>query len=332
MRKVNLLFWLCAVGSAFILSGCVNGQSGIPPTRDYSHIVVLSDVHLPGHLLPQKEQAIATLNSWPDIDLVAVTGDIVATGGDKSEYASARTFFEKLNKPKAFIGGNHDYIYPDSYPINKETGHHVKEASPDARRLKLERFKQAWALEEVFYSKQAGNYLLVFLTADHLSSNNYSEMSDRPLDWLAAELQRNRSKPTLIFFHAPLQGTYASQRILKSKSPDSYNAEPADRIRKIVLQNPQVFMWVAGHLHIAPSNKDFSSGLNLYENQLTVIHNPDMNGSSLFSDTDMKSTKHDGIWTNSLFLHSDRVVVRTYDHKNGVWMNDLERVILSPRS
>jgi len=263
---------------------------------------------------------------------VAVTGDIVATGGDKSEYASARAFFEKLNKPKAFIGGNHDYIYPDSYPINKETGHHVKEASPDARRLKLERFKQAWALEEVFYSKQAGNYLLVFLTADHLSSNNYSEMSDRPLDWLAAELQRNRSKPTLIFFHAPLQGTYASQRILKSKSPDSYNAEPADRIRKIVLQNPQVFMWVAGHLHIAPSNKDFSSGLNLYENQLTVIHNPDMNGSSLFSDTDMKSTKHDGIWTNSLFLHSDRVVVRTYDHKNGVWMNDLERVILSPRS
>jgi len=110
---------------------------------------------------------------------VAVTGDIVATGGDKSEYAYARAFFEKLNKPTAFVGGNHDYIYPDSYPINKETGHHVKEGSPDARRLKLERFKQAWAIEEVFYSKQAGKYLLVFLTADHLSSNNYSEMSDR---------------------------------------------------------------------------------------------------------------------------------------------------------
>jgi hypothetical protein len=45
----------------------------------------------------------------------------------------------------------------------------------------------------------------------------------------------------------------------------------------------------------------------------------------------MKSTKHDGIWTNSLFLHPDRVVVRTFDHKAGVWMSQLDRVILPPR-
>jgi Icc protein len=331
MRKMNLIFWLCVLWSAFILSGCVKGQGGNLPARDYYQIVVLSDMHLPGNLLPQKEKTIATLNSWPDVDLVAVTGDIVATGGDNSEYAFARAFFEKLNKPKAFIGGNHDYIYPDSYPINKETGHHLKQPSPDARRLKLQQFKQTWALQDVFYSKQAGNYLLVFLTADDLFLNNYSEISDSQLRWLAAELQKNPNKPTIIFFHAPLQGTYASQRILKSGSPDSYNAEPADRIRKIVSQNPQVFMWVAGHLHIAPSNKDFNSGLNLYENQVAVILNPDMNGSSLFSDTDVKSTKHDGIWTNSLFLHPDRVVVRTFDHKTGVWMSQLDRVILPPR-
>ena len=121
------------------------------------------------------------------------------------------------------------------------------------------------------------------------------------------------------------------KKSLKSKSPDSYNAEPVEKIRQILLQNPQVFMWVAGHLHIAPTNRDFKSEINLYEKQVVVLHNTDMNGDSILADADLKSTKHDAIWTNSLFLYPDRVVVKTYDHKQGVWLTNLERVIISPK-
>jgi len=328
VKKVFRIFLIGLIGVAFALAGCGKGQNANAPVRDYHQIVVLSDVHLPGHNLAQKEKAIATINAWPDVDLVAVTGDIVATGGDREQYDFARRFFSKLNKPIAFVGGNHDYIYPDSYPVDKATGHHAKEASPEARQQKLARFKETWGLPEIFYSKRAGNYLLVFLTPDDLITNNYSQMTDRQLDWLNVELQKNRRTPTIIFFHAPLKGTYASQKVLKSKSPDSYNAEPSEKIRQILLQNPQVFIWVAGHLHIGPANRDFKSEINLYEKQVMVIHNTDMNGDSILAEDDMKSTKHEAIWTNSLFLYTDRVVVKTYDHKQDAWLNHLERVII----
>ena len=328
MKKFFWILMVGMLGAGFALAGCGKGQDAKAPVRDYYQIVVLSDVHLPGRNLVPKEQAIASINSWPDADLVAVTGDIVATGGDREQYAFAGRFFGKLNKPMAFVGGNHDYIYPDSYPLDKATGHHAKEASPEARRQKLERFKETWGLPEVFYSKRAGNYLLVFLTPDDLVTNNYAQMTDRQLAWLNAELQQNRHRPTIIFFHAPLQGTYASRKVLKSKSPDSSNAEPAEKIRQVLLQNPQVFIWVAGHLHIGPTNRDFKSDINLYEKQVMVIHNTDMDGNSILAEADMKTTQHETIWTNSLFLYPDRVVVRTYDHKQGAWLGHLERVLI----
>jgi predicted phosphohydrolase len=329
MKKTLLILSMAVTIAAVIgLAGCGKGPAADAPGKGYFQIVVLSDVHVPGNILPQKEKAVATINSWPDVDLVAITGDIVATGGDREQYAAAQRFFAKLDKPKAFMGGNHDYIYPNSYPVNAATGHHLKETSPEARQKKLELFKATWGLPELFYSQRAGNYLLVFLTPDDLVSENYAQMTDRQLNWLESELRSNKSLPTIIFFHAPLKGTYASQRILKSKSTGSYNAEPSEKIRQILLQNPQVFIWVAGHLHIAPPNRDFASEINLYEKQVMVIHNPDMNGRSLFSDTDMKSTPHETIWTNCLFLYPDRVVVKTYDHPQGLWLDHLERKIL----
>ena len=44
--------------------------------RDYVHLVLLSDPHLPGRILPVKEKALQTINSWADVDRVAVVGDI----------------------------------------------------------------------------------------------------------------------------------------------------------------------------------------------------------------------------------------------------------------
>lgn len=323
----NIVFFLMA--AALVLTGFTSGIKG-ETGKGYHQIVVLSDVHIPGNNLPVKEKALQTVNSWNDVDMVVVTGDILATGGSPEEFAAAKSFFSKLSKPLRVVGGNHDYIYPDSYPRNPATNHTLKEASPEKREQKLGLFKNTWRLKEISYSERIGNYLLVFLTPDHPVSNNYSEMTDRTLEWFGRELERNKKLPTIVFFHAPLEGTYRSERIAKATTPESYNAEPATQIRKILLKNKQVFLWVAGHLHLAPPSKSFNSEINLYEKQVWVIHNTDMNGSSLFSDDAMKSTRHDTIWTNSLFLYPDRVKVRTYDHKQVIWLKDLERTIKTP--
>jgi len=313
------------IGTALTFVGCMSNMKA--EDKGYYQIAVLSDVHLPGNHLPLKEKALQTVNSWSDVDRVVVTGDIVATGGSAEQYAAAEKYFSKMGKPLRMVGGNHDYIYPDSYPRNPATGHTLKEASPDHRQAKLEKFKKTWGLKEIYYSERLGNYLLVFLTPDELVSNNYAQLTDRQLDWFRSELERNKNVPTIVFFHAPLEGTYKIQYIAKSTTPDSYNAEPAKKIREILLKNKQVFLWVAGHLHMAATNKSFNSPINLYEKQVWVIHNADMNGSSHFSEDSMRATRHDTIWTNTLSLYPDRVSVRTYDHKQGVWLKDLERTI-----
>jgi hypothetical protein len=48
-------------------------------------------------------------------------------------------------------------------------------------------------------------------------------------------------------------------------------------------------------------------------------------------DTNAKATRHPVVWTNSLHLHPDRVVVKTSDHLSGRWLDDVEWTVL-PRA
>lgn len=321
-------FLICSLGAvpAAFMAGRSEGATG--PEREYQRIVVFSDIHLPGRNLAAKEQAVAEINRWKDVDLVAVTGDIVATGGDASEYALAKEFFKKLTKPASFIGGNHDYIYPDQFVLNPETGHHFKEKSPELRARKLQRFKETWGLPELFYSRRMDHYLLVFLSPDALTGNDACRMTLRQLQWLRSELQRNKQLATMIFFHGPLTGTGIGKIDDSEKSQDSPYAEPSAEIHGILKENPQVFLWVSGHVHIAPTNEDFKAPRNLYDQRVMVIHNPDMNGTSRLHNADASSTKHNDLWTNSLFLYRDRVEVKTFDHKRREWLRNLDRTIV----
>lgn len=319
---------------AAVLLGCLtlllvpagSGHAG----GEVVHIAVLSDLHLPGRLLPQKERVVETLNSWPDLDLVVALGDICEDVGSVEEYAAVRQFFARLKKPVLPVAGNHDYIYYDVNPFAPgekiPKGKHVVAASASARRAKLQRFKESFGLSEVYYAKQAGPYRLVFLSTDHLYVSYRTAVSDAQLEWLGAELARHRAAPTIVFFHGPLEGTIGGANLVDN-DPLNYMVQPAREIRKLLLENPQVFMWVAGHAHIAPTNANFNGPLSLYERRVTVVHCPGMSGSSYLSETDQKGTRHEALWTRSLFLHPERVVVKTFDHEKGAWMEPLTREV-----
>jgi predicted MPP superfamily phosphohydrolase len=180
--------WVALVSPLGERSAPIARAADAPPY----HLVVLGDPHLPGKFLPAKERVLQTINSWADVDAVAVLGDICEEAGTAVEYAAAKQFFATLTKPAFFIAGNHDYIY----------------------------------------------------------------------------------------------------------------------------KNPQVFLWVAGHMHVSATNQSFRSDVNVYERQVTTIHATDMN--------------RERIWTDSLFFYPDRVVVKTFDHKTGAWMEKLARTVLPP--
>ncbi|MDD2900868.1 MAG: metallophosphoesterase [Syntrophales bacterium] len=294
---------------AWLLSG--SGHLLSAGSQTPHHLVVLGDPHIPGKFLPEKEAVIRTINSWPDVKLVVAVGDICEDLGTEPEYAAAKQFFGRLAKPWVLIPGNHDFIYED---VKMPDGKRIKGA-PSARQKKLARFQKSFGIPAIYQSKLVDNYLLIFLATDDRQSDQLARISPKQLAWLRSVLKSHRKNPTIIFFHAPLYGTLSSfSSYINTKD---FIAQPQDELHEILQNNPQVFLWVSGHTHVPATNKDFRSALNYYENRVYTLHNADMNRKTM--------------WTNSLFLFPDKVVIKTYDHRLGAWSPGLEKTLIPPR-
>jgi Icc protein len=298
------------VGLAAILLGAPANLLSLPGPSSY-HLVVLGDPHLPGKFLTEKEAVIRTINSWPDVNLVVAVGDICEDLGTEQEYAAARQFFRQLAKPFVPVPGNHDFIYDD---IKEPNGKKIK-GTASARQKKLAIFQKTFGVPALYHSQAVDNYQLIFLATDDLQSDQLARISPPQLAWLRSELHRHRKQPTIIFFHAPLSGTLSNYN--NYANSNDFIAQPADDLDEILQKNPQVFLWVCGHMHVPATNKDFRSGINLYGNRVYTVHNSDMNRKT--------------IWTNSLFLFSDKVVIKTYNHRRGAWLTKLEKTLVPPR-
>ena len=215
--------------------------------KEYRHLVILGDPHLPGSKILMKEKTIAAINRWDDVDMVIAVGDICKERGTNEEYAAAKEFFSKLKKPLYPIVGNHDFLYTDNLDAKgKKT-----KAVTETREAKLNKFRNTFGLKEISYSKKAGKYFLVFLSLD--SSGYLAEISQKQVAWLGSELEKNKNDPTLIFFHAPLEGTLRSYN--RNANTSNFVAQPSDKIRHILMNNPQVILWVSGHTHTSPKKR-----------------------------------------------------------------------------
>jgi predicted MPP superfamily phosphohydrolase len=285
-------------------------------------LVVLSDPHLPVRehavkssakqqkIIEAKNKVIEDINGWEDIRQVVVLGDIVADLGTEKENDYAAQYFSKFNKPLSFIAGNHDYIYEDT--LSPE-GKRVR-GDASYRERKLDIFKQTFSLPEVFYSQKLGNYFLLFLSVDSLDSRYLAQISERQLTWLRGELAKNTAMPTIVFFHAPLKGTVSNYNA--TVNGPNFIAQPEQAIAEIINSNPQIFLWVSGHNHTPATNPDFASATNVFAGRVTNVHNADMD--------------RETIWTNSLYLYPDKVMIKTFDHKKGTWIDAIERTIYLP--
>ena len=292
---------------ALVLSSCAGPAS--QPQEGYQRLVILGDPHLPGRDLANKEAVITTITNWPDVAAVIAVGDLAAEFGTDAEYAAARQFFAPLRVPFYPVTGNHDYIYA-SPPGGKGA---LTIASLTEQQAKLRLFRDSFRLPHISYSQRIGSYQLIFLSADR--SDFLSGLSEGQLDWLRGELAKNRALPTIVVFHGPLTGTLRNYRHWIN-TPD-FVAQPIAAIDSIIRDNPQIFLWLSGHTHTPATEESYASPINLYAGQVTNIHNKDLNRGT--------------IWTNSLFLYPDRVIVRTYNHSEKIWLTDLERVIRPPQ-
>jgi hypothetical protein len=284
----------------------------------------LSDPHLPGRNQPLKEKALQTIAAWPDLSALAVTGDLCQRRGSPAEYASAKAFFGHLSKPFWPITGNHDYIYSDAPGPNGR----LAKAGPAERAEKLQRFKAAFGLREVYYSRRLGEYLLLFLSADDLETSRLTALSSPQLAWARAELARHQGRPTIVFFHGPLKGTAEGVNLYVG-NPD-FHAQPEEAIDRLLADFPQICLWVSGHIHLAPTNRNYLGPASLYQGRVVNLHVADMDGRSYLDADRVETTSHSGLWSYSLFLQPDRVTVKVFDHAQDRWLPEVERMVKAP--
>lgn len=323
----KMLFSICALGAGKLvgldrlIDKQVLGEQHVSMDKasDYYRILLLGDPHLPvrtrevnesgkqQRIIEAKNKIIEDINNWEDVTQIHVLGDIVAQFGNETEYAYAKQYFSLINKPVFLVNGNHDYIYTNAFSAESK----FVLADTDSRKEKLHRFKETFGLSQLFYSQRVGRYKLIFLAVDSLASHHLAEISAEQLDWFQQELQKSPTAPTIIFFHAPLAGTLDTYN--KNINTPNFIAMPKVTIRRVIEDNPQIILWVSGHTHTPATNSSFSSAVNIFHGHVTNIHNTDMD--------------RETIWTNSLYLYPDRVVIKTFNHRDKRWLEKQERTI-----
>lgn len=296
------------------------GQAAIASAdNDVHRITVISDAHVPLktkerttndeklRAMEAKLKVVDEVNSWKDVELVTILGDVVGDGGSAEEWALAKTFIGRFQKPLVGIAGNHEAMYVD---YRDEKGK-LALSNPEMRLNKMQKGRDLYGVKDLYQSRMVGNYLLIFLSIDGMG-NQITEISKKQLDWFKAQLAANPKKPTIVFMHAPLQGTLMTYDFEDINLPKKV-AQPMLEIEEILHQNPQVFMWVSGHTHTPFNNPSYNHPINVYQKQVTNVHN--------------SAWEEEPYCSNSLYLYPDKVVIRTYNHTTGKWIENLDRVV-----
>lgn len=284
--------------------------------RAYRRIVVLSDIHYPSktcisgapymNKMATKENALHDISRWRDVDLSVFTGDMVQRDGSQAEYATVKAFVRGLRCRKAFIAGNHELLY------SKDGAGHFTTAGLFDRILHMKRYTRTFG--PLYYMCRLYGYVLIFLSPDVTTGQAAVELSQQQLHWLQQVLTENRDAPTIIFCHAPLAGTALPDAAGASRPGERDVAQPAQALADILRHQPQVRLWVSGHTHTRPGDPDFMNPVNYFDGRILNVYNGDWDD-------------NEAIYTNSLYLFADRIVIRTYSHKDHCWLPQFDRVV-----
>ncbi|MCH3950568.1 MAG: metallophosphoesterase [Acidaminococcus sp.] len=323
-KKFSLIAAVMLAASAFVPAGLEANQ--VFAAEKSKRVVVLSDVHygskehkdkaLRQKLMQNKEKAVQDINSWNDVDLCVFTGDMTELAASEDEYKLAHSLTDKVTHPKIFLAGNHEVVYSEVPAVKGKN----QPAGPFERVQHIDRYIKNYG--PLYQAKELGGYLLLTLSPDviegHIPSTKpYAvELSKAQLTWLKAELKANQDKPTIIFCHTPLKGTILPDN---SENEERNFTYPDHDIKDILVKNPQVLIWTSGHTHTPPTDPSFDNPINKVPGTNVLdVYNPAWEG--------------DQVWTNSFYLYPDRIVVRTYSHKDHKWLTQFDRTIQVPSS
>ena len=228
-------------------------------------IAQISDTHIRDHLgmfgelvdtSETLKKAVQLLNSLePQPDVVLVTGDLT-DDGTKEQYSLLLEMLSSLNAPLLPLPGNHDE--------HSEFLNAFSSTLPDE-------------IPENHCSYVIDNFPVRLIALDtSLPGQHDALFSEDHELWLSTVLSQEKDKPTLIFTHFPPFETGINFM-------DLSGLKSADRLEKIIRNNPQVKLVVSGHLHRSIQTSFASTMISVCPstgNQLKLDLNP-KNGSAV---------------------------------------------------
>ena len=226
-----------------------------PAKRRVLRIAHITDLHVQperGAALGM-ERCLEHAQSHHKPDLILMGGDQVfdCLSGDR---ARAKTQWDLYNSvlranvsaPVAHAVGNHDVLGWNA------PGH----AGADAG------YGKAYALDKMGLSRgyrsfdKNGWHLVVLDSVAPCRARGYkARLDDEQFDWLAEDLARAQSKPTLILSHIPILSTSAffhgdNERTGNWHVPGAWMHIDARRIKDLFAQRPNVVACLSGHIHM----------------------------------------------------------------------------------
>jgi 3',5'-cyclic AMP phosphodiesterase CpdA len=171
------------------------------------------------------ERCVAKINSLdPRPDVVLATGDLVDSWEAEAEYRMLRRFLQKLAMPFFLIPGNHD---------GRRT---LRTVFHDHEHLRQ---------NEKFIQYAIADYPVRMIFLDTLDEGNDAGLMDAPrLAWLEDQLDRARSRPTIVVMHHPPFATGI-------QCMDKIGCRGAEPLARIIRRHANVERVLCGHLHRA---------------------------------------------------------------------------------
>ena len=259
-------------------------QIGAPSAGEMFSFVHVTDSHLrvpradlpwTGELADAMLEVVDRTNAAAP-DLVVFTGDMLDSF-TPDNIAYIKGIFERFDAPVHFVLGNHDpgirsidalrnlvevqedfatererigeirrnNVDVPSEALLRDDENGMLQSSPRISRYAFKHWARAFGLETLNYSLDFEAFHLVFFNFD------CAGIEDGEMAWLEADIEANKTRPTLLFFHVPLPVAALVPEVLDKLGQDCCLPAGAntDRLFSLLSDNGQILAAFCGHIH-----------------------------------------------------------------------------------
>jgi 3',5'-cyclic AMP phosphodiesterase CpdA len=276
------------------------------PERPF-RVALLSDVHLQDSPTVVSEKLAKAAKDLQEAgaDLWAVCGDIADHGMAEEHEEFKRVMGPFVSRDRLLVTtGNHEF-----YDMKTTDDVSVK------------RFTDAFGQPKPYSNAVYEGVHFVMLADEQWKTapdhKDWCWITDEQLAWFKQVLAEHKDKFTAVFMHQPLNDTVAGSTGANAFGSSNKGAD----LHAVLQENPQVRLWFSGHTHrrLEAESQVVKQGNVTFVALGSTIYQLNVAGK--------RGRDNDASQSRLMEVYPDKVVIRSRDHTEGRWMDELELTV-----